>query len=174
MCTKARRECVQKPSALADECVVHHFQTELENQSGDGYYFRRRLFVHAYYVRSSCSKNLISKCGSILFLLTTEGRKSYGNSPNFTYHRSCMFISIVCKNKRTKSSAIGMTDTLGSSCWHAFSLTNAFEVRPSKRQDNHNKYLYTDLSTRMGRNEFVVDVRGLHRLDHVEYLISNN
>ena len=88
-------ECVQKPSALTDKCVVQHFHSELENQCADGYYWS--LIVHAHYVHSSCSKNLISRCGFISILLTTKGRTFWENFPNFTYHRSCMLISIVYK-----------------------------------------------------------------------------
>ena len=106
----------------------------------------------------------LSKWGFILSLVTTKGRKSYEFSPNFTYYRPCMITSIVCKNKRIKSSDIDMNDTSGYHCSHAFSATHAFEVKQQKRQQNHYRFLYTDLRTRMGWNEFVVDVRGLHRL----------
>ena len=111
VCTKAKRECVQKLSAPADECVAKHFLSGRGNQCGNGYNWRKSLVVGAYYVRNSCSLNLVSKWGFILSLLTTKSRKSYGFSPNFAYYRPCMINSIVCKNKRMKLSDIVWNDT---------------------------------------------------------------
>ena len=128
VCTKAKRECVQKLSAPADECVAKHFLSGRGNQCGNGHNWRKSLVVGAYYVRNSCNLNLVSKWHFILSLLTTKGRKSYGFSPNFTYYRLCMINSIVCKNKRIKLSDVVMNDTSGYHCSHAFSPTHAFEV----------------------------------------------
>ena len=118
VCTKAKRECVQKLSAPADECVAKHFLSGRGNQCDNGYNWRKSLVVGAYYVRNSCSLNLVSKGSVILSLLTTKGRKSYGFSPNFAYHRPCMIDSIVCKDKRIKLSDIFRNDTSGYHCSH--------------------------------------------------------
>ena len=128
VCTKFKRECVQKRSAPADECVAKHFLCGRENQRGNGYNWRTSLVMDAYHVRNSCSMNLVSKSGFILSLLTTEGRKSYDFSPNFTYHRPCMITLIVCKNKRVKLSDIVKNDSFGYYCSHAFSTTHACVV----------------------------------------------
>ena len=99
-----------------------------KNQCGNGYNWRKSLVVYAYCVRKSCNLNLANKWGFILSLLTTAGSKSYEFSPNFTYYRLCMFISIVCKNKRIRLSDIGMNDTSGYQCSHASSLTQTYEL----------------------------------------------
>ena len=134
VCTKAKRECVQNPSALANECVAKQFLSDCKNQRGNGYNWRKSIFVEADCVPNCCSMSLVAKWGFIMSLLTIEGREPYDFlSQNFSYHRPCMITSIVCKTKRIKSTDIGMNDTSKYYCSHAFSPTNAFEVQQQKR-----------------------------------------
>ena len=65
MCTKAKRECVQKLSAPTDECVAKYFLGVWKNQRGNGYNWRKNLVVDAYCVRNSCNLNPICKWGFI-------------------------------------------------------------------------------------------------------------
>ena len=95
-------ECVQKPNALVDECAVTPVRNGWENQCSNGHNWRKCLVVDAYYVHNSCSINLLSIWGFIMSLLTTEGRKSYEFSLNFTWYRPGMIISIVCKRQTHK------------------------------------------------------------------------
>ena len=143
MCTKAKRECVQKLSAPANECVAKHFLSGRGNQCGNGYNWRKSLVVDADHVRNSCSLNLVSKWGFILRLLTTKGRKSYEFSPNFTYYRPCMITSIVCKNKRIKLSDIDMNDTSGYITVHMLSHRHMHLRYNNKKDDRITTHICT-------------------------------
>ena len=139
VCTKVKRECVQKLSSSAGECVAKHFLSGRENPCGNDHSWRGERVLLRMHMWGRKILRIFSK-----FHLSLPVYDYFDRLDKIKWHRYERHFGI-----------LPFTYFLNDTCMCGIT---------EKRRQNHYTYLYTDLRTRMGWNEFVFDVRGLHRL----------